>query len=306
MKKHFLVLFIVATSSLLAQIDSLAIKHHVEALAHDSMMGREFGDKYIKKSSDYIVQYFRSLGLKSYFETYEHFFETKGVAGNNVIAYIEGTGKKLKDELIIISAHYDHIGIQMPNENGDSVMNGANDNAAGTAIVLELANYFSKQKQSKRSILFVTLTGEEKGLLGSAALVNTFKNKNIAPYLNFNLEMMGTILTNTPGKVYMTGFNMSNLAQLMNTAAGNDFVVYSKAEDEEHLFFRSDNFSFYEAFNIPAHSFSTFDFTNFDYYHQLDDEPEHLNYGNMSIVANNLAKAIRLLANTKTKGVKLK
>jgi Zn-dependent M28 family amino/carboxypeptidase len=301
MKINVFILFFSLVFGAHAQIDSLLIKQHVAALSHDSMMGREFGGAYIKKSSDYIAQYFRSLKLKSYFETYEHAFETKGDSGNNVIAYIEGKDKKLKNELIIISAHYDHIGIQKPNENGDSIMNGANDNAAGTALVLELANYFSKQKQSRRSILFVALTGEEKGLFGSEALVNKFKSKNILPYLNFNLEMLGTVLTKAPGKVYMTGFNMSNLSETMNTVAGNDFVNYSKAEDEEHLFFRSDNFSFYDAFKIPAHSFSTFDFTNFDYYHQLDDEPEHLNYSNMSLIGNNLAKAILGIANAKLK-----
>ncbi len=304
MKIH--TLFFLIAFGAKAQIDSNLIKQHIAVLAHDSMKGREFGTPYIKKSSDYIVQYFRSLKLKPYFDTYEHYFETNGEKGNNVIAYIEGKDKKLKNELIIISAHYDHLGIQKSNVDGDSVMNGANDNAAGTALVLELANYFSKEKRSKRSILFVALTGEEKGLFGSAALVKTFKSKNSVPYLNFNLEMLGTVLTNTPGKVYMTGFNMSNLAQLMNTAAGNEFVVYSKAEDEEHLFFRSDNFSFYEAFNIPAHSFSTFDFTNFDYYHELNDEPQYLNYNNMRVVANNLAKAIRSIANKKTNTVKLK
>jgi Zn-dependent M28 family amino/carboxypeptidase len=301
MKIYLYILFSFILFNANAQIDSLLIKQHVAALSHDSMMGREFGGRHIKKSSDYIIQYFRSLKLKSYFETYEHTFEKNGESGNNVVAYIEGKDKKLKNELIIISAHYDHIGMRAPDENGDSIINGANDNAAGTALVLELANYFSKQKLSRRSILFVALTGEEKGLFGSAALVTTLKNKNSVPYLNFNLEMMGTVLTNAPGKVYMTGFNMSNLSQTMNAAAGDTFVQYSKAEEDEHLFFRSDNFSFYDAFKIPAHSFSTFDFTNFDYYHQLDDETEHLNYSNMSLIGNNLAKAILSIANAKIK-----
>ncbi len=300
------ILFFLIIFGAKAQIDSNLIKQHVAVLSHDSMKGREFGGEYIKKSSDYIADYFRTLKLKPYFETYAHYFETNGTKGNNVIAYIEGKDKQLKDEFIIISAHYDHLGLQKANEVGDSVMNGANDNAAGTALVLELANYFSKQKKCKRSILFVALTGEEKGLYGSTALVNTFKSKNVVPYLNFNLEMLGTVLTKDTGKIYMTGFNMSNLSQSMNAAAGNDFVVYSKAEDDEHLFFRSDNFSFYEAFNIPAHSFSTFDFTNFDYYHELDDEAQFLNYSNMRVVGNNLAKAIRSIANEKMKTVKLK
>jgi Zn-dependent M28 family amino/carboxypeptidase len=306
MKINFCALFFSLVFAAHAQIDSSLIKHHVEVLSHDSMMGREFGGAYIKKSSDYIVQYFRSLQLKSYFESYEHIFETKGVSGNNVVAYIEGKDKKLKNELIIISAHYDHIGIQKPNERGDSVMNGANDNAAGTAMVLELANYFSKIKKLNRSILFVAFTGEEKGLLGSEALAAELKKRSAIPYCNINLEMMGTVLTNAPGKTYMTGFDKSNLAALMNAAVDTPFVVFSDVENQQGLFYRSDNFSFYDVFKMPAHTFCTFDFTNFNYYHELDDEPEHLNYSNMSVVGNNLAKAILSIANAKINRVELK
>jgi Zn-dependent M28 family amino/carboxypeptidase len=306
MKIQFLILFIIASYNLFAQIDSNAIRQHISILANDSMKGREFGTSYIKKSSDYIATYYKKLNLNPYFETYEHFFESNDVKGNNVLAYIEGEDKKLKNELIIISAHYDHIGMRKPNVDNDSVMNGANDNAAGTAIVLELANYFSKEKKLKRSILFVNFTGEEKGLLGSIALAAEFKKRNIIPYCNINLEMMGTVLTDAPGKAYMTGFDKSNLAELMNAAVDEPFVVFSEIENKEGLFYRSDNFSFYDAFNIPAHTLCTFDFTNFDYYHDIDDEPQHLNYSNMSVVANRLASAIKSLANTKTNEVKLK
>ena len=96
---------------------------------------------------------------------------TTKIDGKNVIAWIEGTDSKLKNEFILLSAHYDHVGVGSPDAEGDSIFNGARDNAVGTVAVLNAARYFAKNPP-KRSILFALWTAEEKGLLGSAYFAN--------------------------------------------------------------------------------------------------------------------------------------
>ncbi|MDC6389404.1 M28 family peptidase [Maribacter sp. PR1] len=198
----------------------------------------------------------------------------------NVVGVLEGTDSKLKDEYIIYSAHYDHVGIGRPDAQGDSIYNGARDNAIGTTAVLSMAKNLAKYP-TKRSALFILFTGEEMGLLGSQYYVQ---------YPVLPLDQM-IYCFNTDGG----GYNNTSLATIagLNRTTAKDKMINGaktfglKALDidevapEEGLFDRSDNVSFAKV-GIPAPTYST-GFDAFDdeinkYYHQAADEADSLDY----------------------------
>ena len=134
-------------------IQSQEVGDIVTYLASDELKGRNTGSEGIDKAATYIENYFKANNVKPYFDGYRDSFTVKGDNAFNVIGYLEGTDPVLKNEFVIIGAHYDHIGIIKP-EGNDSIANGANDNAAGVGTVLTMAKYFAKTKSNKRSILF--------------------------------------------------------------------------------------------------------------------------------------------------------
>lgn len=200
------------------------------------------------------------------------------VISQNVIGVVEGTDPVLKKEYIIYSAHYDHVGIGSPDETGDTIYNGARDNAVGTTTVLSMAQNLTKYP-TKRSALFILFTGEEKGLLGSEYYVEN-------PVLP--LEQMVYCFNSDNG-----GYNDTSLTTIVGlerTTAAQDIKDASKAfgltaiddpAPEQGLFDRSDNVHFAKK-GIPAPTFSM-GFTSFDgevtkYYHQPGDEANTLDY----------------------------
>lgn len=217
----------------------------------------------------------------------------------NVVGVLEGTDPKLKDEYIIYSAHYDHIGIGRPNAEGDSIYNGARDNAIGTTAVLTMAKNLSKYP-TKRSALFILFTGEEKGLLGSKYYV---KNP-ILP-----LKQM-IYCFNTDGGGY-NNTSLATIAGLKRTTAQKHMVEGAKTfglkaldiddvAPEEGLFDRSDNVSF-ASVGIPAPTYST-GFDAFDeeinkFYHQAADEAESIDYDYLVKFYQGYVLSGRLIAN---------
>ena len=152
-------------------IDSLLVKKHLYALASDEMEGRKVGTPGIEKAAIYIETEFKNIGLTFYdtLDGYRQTFAFKSrednqyITTSNIIGVL--LGKSKKEEYVIISAHYDHLGIK--NISGDSIFNGANDNASGVTGVLTLAKYFKEKKLNERTIIFVAFTAEEMGLVGS-------------------------------------------------------------------------------------------------------------------------------------------
>ena len=276
----------------------------VTYLASDELKGREAGSEGIEKAATYIEDYFKSNGVKPYFDSYRDSFTVKGKNAFNVIGYLEGTDPKLKDEFVIIGAHYDHIGMIKPVGN-DSIANGANDNAAGVGTVLTMARYFSKTKSNKRSILFTLFSAEEKGLLGSKHLAETLKAKNIDLYLMLNYEMVGVPLVGKDYTAYVTGFNKSNLAEKMNEYAGKKIAGFLPKAGEYRLFMRSDNYPFFTEFDVPCQTFCTFDFTNFDHYHKVGDSSDKMDFNHMANFVNTFIPAVRKAVNADTKEIKL-
>lgn len=285
-------------------IQSQEVDDIVTYLASDELEGRDTGSEGIEKAAVYIENYFQDLGVKPYFDTYRDSFTVKGTNAFNVVGYLEGTDPALKDEFVIIGAHYDHIGI-IKEENGDKIANGANDNAAGVGTVMAMAKYFAKTKSNKRSILFTLFSAEEKGLLGSKYLAETLKKENLNLYVMLNFEMVGVPLVNKDYVAYVSGYERSNMAEKMNEYVGKKIVGFFPKAKEYKLFFRSDNYPFFKEFNVPSQTFCTFDFTNFDHYHKVGDEADIMDFGHMADFVNTFIPAVKKTINAPTKEIKM-
>ncbi|GAA3585157.1 M28 family metallopeptidase [Snuella lapsa] len=281
------------------------VKRLLTYLASDELEGRGTGTDGIEKAAVFIENEFKKYNVKPYFKTYRDSFNLNGLIGYNIIGYIEGVDPKLKDEFVVLGAHYDHIGVIEPIA-GDSIANGANDDASGTVAVLEWARYFSKHKNNKRSLLFTLYAAEEMGLKGSEHLAGKLKKENVDLYTMINFEMVGVPRAVGETLAYVTGFELSNMAQKLNDYAQADIIGFLSQAKQYELFKRSDNYPFYKAFNIPAQAISTFDFANFDYYHHVDDEVEQMDLEHMANFINKMVPALEGMINAETKEITLK
>lgn len=276
----------------------------INFLASDELNGRDTGSEGLEKASQFIEEEFKKYGVAPYFETYRDAFRAAGVETYNMVGFIKGTDPKLANEFIILGAHFDHIGVGKE-VNGDTIANGANDNAAGSSAVLSLAKQFSQLKNNKRSILFVLFGAEEKGLLGSEHLAKVLKDKKIDLYTMVNFEMIGVPLNDKSYKAYITGYETSNMAEKINNYAGSELIGYLPKAKEFQLFKRSDNYPFFTQFKVACQTISTFDFTNYDYYHHVDDEASEMNLEFIAELINDCVPVIVKMANTTNKEITL-
>ena len=225
-------------------------------------------------------------------------FEIKNEITSSSLANVVGVlpGKSRKDEYVIFSAHYDHLGIGKPDAKGDSIYNGANDDAAGTTAVIMLANYFSQLNNNERTLLFVAFTAEEIGGFGSQ-----YFSKQIDPEKTvamFNIEMVGTQSKWGKNSAYITGYEKSDFGKILQTnLSGSNFYFEPDPYPKQNLFYRSDNATL-AALGVPAHTISTSKMDNEPNYHQQSDEIETLDMNNMA----EIIKAIALSSKTIVSG----
>ncbi len=211
--------------------------------------------------------------------------ETGASRVRNVIGVLPGSDPMLKDEAIVFSAHLDHIGVRpgLP----DPIFNGADDDASGVTGVIELANAYSRlDSRPERTLIFMTFWGEERGLLGSRYFADhpTWPLDKIVA--NINIEMIGRPEAGAAGKVWMTGWEKSDLGQLMAPAAARVGVtLFEHPQFSSRLYGASDNFSFV-AKGVVAHSFSAGSLH--DDYHQPSDEFEKIDTRHMTRVIQGL------------------
>lgn len=204
--------------------------------------------------------------------------EKSSLMSQNVVGMVEGTDPILKKEFIIYSAHYDHVGIGQPDATGDTIYNGARDNAVGTTTVLSMAENLAKYP-TKRSALFILFTGEEMGLLGSRYYVeNPLLPLNQMVYC-FNSDNAGY---NDTSIISVIGLTRTTAAKDIEEAAKSfGLTAIEDSAPEQNLFDRSDNVAF-ALKGIPAPTFSlgfrTFDGDVTKYYHQAGDEAATLDY----------------------------
>ncbi|MFT4831111.1 MAG: leucyl aminopeptidase [Psychroserpens sp.] len=275
----------------------------MDYLASDELQGRETGSEGIEMAANLIEGVFKKNNIKPYFVTFKDTLTNMDTNAYNIVGVLEGTDPALKNEFVIIGAHYDHIGLIAP-ENGDTIANGANDNASGTTSVLEFARYFGSKASNSRSIIFALFSAEEKGLLGSAHLAKRLKSENLDLYTMLNFEMVGVPLVDKDYYVYVTGYEKSNLAAISNGYAKENFVGFLPTAKEYNLFQRSDNYPFDKEFSVPSQTYCTFDFTNFDFYHKVGDEPELMDYEHMANFVNKMNPVLENIINAPTKEIK--
>jgi hypothetical protein len=219
------------------------------------------------------------------------------VALRNVIGTLPGSDPILKDTYIIVTAHYDHLGQGAPVD-GDAVFNGANDDASGTASVVELAAAFrSLPEPPKRTIVFMTVFGEEKGLLGTQYYVRNPVFPLEKTVANLNLEHLGrTDSDDGPqiGRLQVTGFDYSDLPAILQAAGKNSGVQFANHPTKSDSFFgRSDNFVFAQA-GIPAHTVcAAFEFPD---YHGVGDHWDKIDYDNLAKLNRAIAAGLWTLA----------
>lgn len=279
-------------------INAASLKEVVDFLASDSLKGRFTGSDGAKKAASYIANEFQQAGLKPFPNTDSFFwhFLAKGpsslIPTANVIATLEGDTNTRANELIVFCAHYDHVGTKSTNPHpdlptkarsrrGDTIYNGANDNASGVAAIIHLARYFAQLKNNDRSVIFIAFSAEELGLEGSQEIVSAFKPEAVVAVIN--LEMLGRTISRKKKNPYITGSQYSDLKSLFNTALyeHNDTLYkHNFFRDDPfpsaNLFSRSDNFWFAMK-GIPAHTIMSTDPGDL-YYHSTSDEPSTLDF----------------------------
>ncbi len=203
----------------------------------------------------------------------------------NVIGILPG--KSRKEEMVIFSGHYDHIGIGKPNASGDSIYNGANDDAAGTTAVIMLADYFSKMKNNERTLVFVAFTAEEIGGYGSQYFSKQIDAEKAVAM--FNIEMIGTESMWGKNSAYITGFEKSGMGKILQqNLVGTDFKFEPDPYPKQNLFYRSDNATL-AALGVPAHTISTSKMDVEKFYHTQEDEIETLDIDNMTAIIKAIA-----------------
>ena len=285
---------------------------HINILASDSLEGRETGKPGQKMAAAYIANHFKSIGIppykrKTYFQKFKvkskrhvckcddcdlTFFKrvfksNQMIRGENVLGFIEGSD--LKDELIIITAHYDHLG-----KHDSLIFNGADDDASGVAGAMEIAEAFMLAKKDgkgpRRSILIMPVSGEEKGLLGSKYYTDNPVyplNNTIA---NLNIDMIGRLddWYSTGNYVYLIGsdrlsYDLHNINEEVNTKYTNlelDYK-YNDEEDPNRYYYRSDHYNFAKN-NIPVIFY--FNGVHEDY-HRPSDTIEKLDFSKIKTIS---------------------
>jgi putative aminopeptidase FrvX len=209
---------------------------------------------------------------------------------NNVVGVLPGKSKP--NEYVIFSGHYDHLGVGSPEEGAphtptDSIYNGANDDASGSTAVIMLANYFKKQNNNERTIIFTTFVAEELGGFGAKYFSKQLPADKVIAM--FNLEMIGTESKWGKNSAYITGFEKSDMGQILQrNLAGTAFQFYPDPYPQEQLFYRSDNATLAKL-GVPAHTISTSKMDSEATYHTADDEFETLDTNNMTEIIKAIA-----------------
>ena len=206
----------------------------------------------------------------------------------NVAGMLPGHDPKRAKEYVVFSGHYDHLGVLKPVA-GDSIANGADDDASGTTAVVALAEYFKKRNDNARPLIFVGFAAEEVGGYGSKYFSKQLDPKEITAM--FNIEMIGKEAKFGPKTAFITGYDKSDFGQLLQAnLKGTEFKFEPDPYPEQNLFYRSDNATLAKL-GVPAHTISTDQIPTDKLYHSVDDEVSSLNVKNMTSVISAIAQS---------------
>jgi hypothetical protein len=298
------------------------------ALAHDSMEGRRVATRGEARAARFIAARMREAGLEPAGDS--GFFQRLPVANTtvrtllangqertrtgtamlpsfadldtvpaerrltsvNVLGLLRGSDPTLAAEFVVVGAHFDHVGIREP-VNGDSIANGADDDASGVVAMLEAARIIASGPRPRRTILFAAFTGEEGGTLG----VRWYARHPVVPLerhvADIQIEMIGRPDTAAggPGRAWLTGYERSTMGP---TLAAAGLPVIADPRPSQSFFTRSDNIVF-ARLGVVAHTLSSFGLHG--EYHTVDDEVEHVDFDHMTTMVGLTADALRVIAN---------
>lgn len=271
-----------------------------QIISSDSMQGRYPGTMGFEKAVDFVENYMRILEINPFINgSYRDTLSVFDAKSYNLVGVIES--KNPINDYILLGAHLDHLGAHLDpskkaEEQKDTIYNGANDNASGVVVVLQIAKELKKYKFDK-NIIIAFFTGEEYGKWGSEHLAKRLKKNGIKLSYVLNFDMVGVPQTNTPKSVGMTGFYISDFAEVSNKLLNEEYVNHPNDTIDHLAFFRSDNSSFYTEYKIPSHNISTYEGRDqYPFYHDVQDEFSKLNIQHMdTIIAKTTKLIIRLL-----------
>jgi len=217
--------------------------------------------------------------------------EVSNTSLTNVVGILPGKSKA--NDVVLYSAHYDHLGVMREFEGQTTqtsqIFNGADDNASGVSAIINLANYFAKLGNNERTLMFAAFSAEEIGGFGSRYFSNQIDANSITAMIN--IEMIGKPAVFGEGSVWMTGMERSNLGEQLNEVlAPKQLIIYADPYPNQNLFYRSDNATL-ARLGVPAHSFSSTQLDKDQHYHQVSDDIDSLNLPSMLKVIKMLAIA---------------
>ena len=291
------------------------VRVQLEALAADSMEGRRTGTAGGMRAAVYLARRLEALGVQpagelAYFQIVPVAAEPNGrlrLAASldelaelpaeqrrqafNVIGMIPGSDPALRHEAIVVGAHYDHLGIGRAVD-GDSIYNGADDDASGSVAVLEIARALARGPAPRRTIVFFLATGEEVGMLGTRWYLQHPVVPIDSTAAGFFVEMIGRpdSLAGGPGRAWLTGYERSTVGRMLAEAG---VPLVPDPRPAQNFFERSDNTPF-ARLGVPAHVISSFNLHRD--YHQPTDEVDRVDFTHMAAVIQASIDAVRLLA----------
>lgn len=307
------------TARLLDSVSANSMRGHLSFLASDALEGRGTPSRGLDLAAEYIAAQFRRAGLEplgddGYFQTADWnqvnprrsrdpaviaaLATAAPVKVRNVAGILRGTDPLLRDTYILVTAHYDHLGVKPGS--GDQIFNGANDDGSGTVSVIELASAFAAQAtRPKRSIVFMTVFGEEHGLVGS----RYYGAHPLVPIeqtiAGINLEQVGRTDDSEGPQVRsaaVTGFDFSEVGAILQQAGERTGIrIWKHPANSDRYFAQSDNQSLADQ-GVPSHTISVA--YSYPDYHGAGDHWDKIDYENMAAVDRAVALAISMLANS--------
>ncbi len=311
------------------RFDAATIQRSMNILAADSMEGRRTGSVGGARASKWIAEQFKAAGLTPAGDSggYLQHIPLQAVAARpipgapagppaqprpvavaswaawdslapadrlrsaNVVGVLTGSDPALRNEFVLVTAHYDHIGFGRAVD-GDSINNGADDDASGVIAVIEMAKALRNGPRPKRSIVFMAITGEEVGGLGTRWYIAHPARPLDQTVVDLNIEMIAHAdsLAGGFGKAWLTGYERSTMGDLL---ADNGIPLVPDPRPTQRFFERSDNAAF-ARIGIPAHSLSSYNLVS--PYHHPKDEPGIIDAPHMTQVITATARALRLLS----------
>ncbi len=296
-------------------IDQNEVRRILSSLAHDSMEGRRTGTAGGRRAASFVAAEMKAIGLApagdtGYLQTVPFarggrrgiqlldsigalaaVADSNRIISFNVLGMIRGSDPVLRHEIVAIGAHYDGLGIGNP-VGGDSINNGADDDASGVTAVLLIARAIASGPPPKRTILFMSTTGEEQGILGTQYYVKHPRFPISKMVADMEIEMIGRpdSMAGGAGKAWLTGYERSTMGEILKSA---NVAIVPDPYPQMRFFERSDNIVF-ARLGIPAHTLSSYNMHTD--YHTPADETGRIDFAHMTQVIGAAAKAARLLA----------